>query len=471
MTNFLDEDFLLDTAQARRLYHEVAADLPIIDYHCHLDPAVIARDHRFADLAEIWLGGDHYKWRALRSNGVPERLCTGDAPAREKFDAWAATVPRLLRNPLYHWTHLELRRPFGITGMTLSPATAGTIWDTCNAKLATPAFSARGIMTQMRVELVCTTDDPVDSLEHHRAIAGDPTFATRVLPTWRPDRAMAIADPVAWNAYLGRLEAAADRSIGSFQDLLAALTTRHAYFHANGCRLSDHGLEGFPADPADDREAEAIFAAVRRGQGVDERRVERFQARMMDEFARMDHGRGWVQQLHIGALRNPNPRMMRDLGPDTGFDAIAARDYILPLAAFLGRLDADGVLPKTILYNLNPRDNEAMAVLCGSFQDGSVAGKMQFGSGWWFLDQLDGMTRQIEALSQLGLLSRFVGMLTDSRSLLSYTRHEYFRRLLCRILGRDMATGMVPDDHNLVAGLVRDVSHDNAASYFPFGRP
>ncbi len=468
VTTFLSLDFLLDTPQAQRLYHEVAANLPIIDYHCHLDPALIARDHRFADLAEIWLGGDHYKWRAMRSNGVPERLITGNASPRDKFNAWAATVPSLLRNPLYHWTHLELRRPFGITDTILSPATADGIWEACHARLATPAFSARGIMTQMQVEVVCTTDDPADTLEHHRVIAADATLKTRVLPTWRPDRAMAIADPVAWNAYLDRMGAAADRDIATFSDLLAALATRHTFFHAQGCRLSDHGLEGFPADPADDREAAAIFAAVRRGERVDEGRSERFQARMMDEFALLDHARGWVQQLHIGALRNPNPRMLRNLGPDTGFDAIAARDFIAPLAAFLGRLDGEGKLPKTIIYNLNPRDNEAIAVLCGSFQDGSVAGKMQFGSGWWFLDQLDGMTRQMESLSQLGLLSRFVGMLTDSRSFLSYTRHEYFRRLLCRILGRDMAAGMVPDDHALVAGLIRNVSHDNAARYFPF---
>jgi glucuronate isomerase len=468
MTGFLTPDFLLDTPQAKRLFHEVAADLPIIDYHCHLDPAMIARDHRFADLAEIWLGGDHYKWRAMRTNGVAERFCTGDATARGKYDQWVATVPKLLRNPLYHWTHLELRRPFGISDRLLSPATAEGIWNECNAKLATPAFSARGIMRQMRVETVCTTDDPADSLEHHRSIAADTAFPIRVLPTWRPDRAMALADPVVFNAYVDRLAGAADMHIATFGDLMRALAQRHAVFHAAGCRLSDHGLEGFPAEPCSDADAAAIFTEVRAGRVVSLDRIERFQARMMEEFALMDHAKGWVQQLHLGPLRNPNARMMRVLGPDTGFDAIAARDYIIPLSQFFSRLDDQDRLPRTIIYNLNPRDNEALAVLCGSFQDGSVAGKMQFGSGWWFLDQLDGMTRQLEAVSQLGLLSRFVGMLTDSRSFLSYTRHEYFRRLLCRILGRDMASGLIPDDHQMIAELVADVGYRNAKGYFPF---
>ncbi len=469
MTSFLTPDFLLDTPQARRLYHEVAADLPIIDYHCHLPPELVARDHRFANLGEIWLKGDHYKWRAMRSNGIAEQYCTGGASDFEKYQQWAATVPKLLRNPLYHWSHLELRRPFGISDRTLSPATAQGIWDECNAKLATPAFSARGIMAQMRVELVCTTDDPIDNLEHHRALAADPTAKVRMLPTWRPDRAMAIEDPVKFNAYVDRLGTVADLNISTFQDLLKALGKRHDYFHAQGCRLSDHGLEGFPANPADDGLATTIFASIRSGGSVSPDSIDRFQARMMDELALLDHAKGWVQQLHLGALRNPNPRMFRTLAPDTGWDCISAKDYVRPLAQFLGRLDDRNALPRTILYNLNPRDNEALAVLCGSFQDGSVAGKMQFGSAWWFLDQLDGMTRQIENLSQLGLLSRFVGMLTDSRSFLSYTRHEYFRRLICRILGQDMAKGLVPDDHALVGELIADVSYRNAKGYFPFG--
>ena len=469
MTSFLTPDFLLDTPQARRLYHEVAADLPIIDYHCHLPPELVARDHRFANLGEIWLKGDHYKWRAMRSNGIAEQYCTGGASDFEKYQQWAATVPKLLRNPLYHWSHLELRRPFGISDRTLSPATAQGIWDECNAKLATPAFSARGIMAQMRVELVCTTDDPIDNLEHHRALAADPTAKVRMLPTWRPDRAMAIEDPVKFNAYVDRLGTVADLNISTFQDLLKALGKRHDYFHAQGCRLSDHGLEGFPANPADDGLATTIFASIRSGGSVSPDSIDRFQARMMDELALLDHAKGWVQQLHLGALRNPNPRMFRTLAPDTGWDCISAKDYVRPLAQFLGRLDDRNALPRTILYNLNPRDNEALAVLCGSFQDGSVAGKMQFGSAWWFLDQLDGMTRQIENLSQLGLLSQFVGMLTDSRSFLSYTRHEYFRRLICRILGQDMAKGLVPDDHALVGELIADVSYRNAKGYFPFG--
>lgn len=468
MKPFIHDDFLLDTKQAVDLYHRFARDLPIIDYHCHLPPDLIAANYQFANLTDIWLKGDHYKWRAMRSNGIAEQYCTGDASDRDKFNQWSATVPKLLRNPLYHWTHLELRRPFGINGRLLSPATADSIWNECNAKLAQPAFTTSGIMQQMNVEVVCTTDDPIDSLEHHRAIAADRSFAIKVLPTWRPDKAMAIEDPVAYNLYVDRLAAAANVHIAHFSDLIKALAQRHDFFHATGCRLSDHGLEGFPADPADDQDASSIFSEIRAGRSVDALRCERFQARMMHEFALMDHSKGWVQQLHIGALRSPNARMQRTVGPDTGFDCISAKDYIRPLAQFLSRLDDQNRLTRTIIYNLNPRDNEALAVLCGGFQDGSIAGKMQFGSAWWFLDQLDGMTRQIESISQLGLLSRFVGMLTDSRSFLSYTRHEYFRRLLCRILGRDMVAGQVPDDIALIGELVSDVSYRNAKNYFSF---
>ena len=465
---FMDDDFLLDSEPARRLYHEYAADMPIIDYHCHLPPELVANDHRFADLAEIWLGGDHYKWRAMRSNGVAEYFCTGDAAPREKFQKWAETVPYCLRNPLYHWTHLELKRPFGITGKQLSPDTAEDIWQACNEKLADPAFSARGIMKQFDVRVVCTTDDPVDSLAHHCAVAADSTFDLRMLPTWRPDKAMAVGDLSAWNAYCDQLAAVSGISIDRYDDLLAALQKRHDHFHEQGCRLSDHGLETVPEAELSAVAIAAIFDKARCGKALDTNEIAQFQSAMLLEGARMDHAAGWVQQFHIGAIRNNNPRLFAKLGPDTGFDSIGDSNYAKPLAKLLGRLDMDDRLAKTILYNLNPKDNHVLGTMIGNFQDGSSPGKMQFGSGWWFLDQLDGMRSQIETLSQLGLLSRFVGMLTDSRSFLSYTRHEFFRRLLCQILGRDMRDGLIPEDWDLVGGMVQDISYRNAEGYFPF---
>ena len=461
---FLNDDVLLDTPQAKRLYHDVAAKQPIVDYHCHLDPALIARDHRFADLSELWLAGDHYKWRALRSNGVSEREITGDAPGRVKFQRWAETLPKCLRNPLFQWSHLELKRVFGIDRV-LCPDSAEDIWQEANAKLAQPGFTTRGLMSRFAVEMVGTTDDPADSLEHHRAIAGS-GFACRVLPSWRPDRALNIHLGEAWNAYLDRLGTLAGVSIASWQDLLLALERRHQVFHDHGCRISDCGLETVPEAPATEAEATEYVARVRAGGTLTPAEADRYRLRLMEFFAELGHRRNWVQQFHIGALRNPNPWAWKHLGPDTGFDTIADGNYIVPLGRFLGRLAERGVLSRTILYNLNPRDNEALASLCGSFQDGSVPGKIQFGAAWWFLDQLDGMTRNIETLSQLGLLARSVGMLTDSRSVVSYVRHEWFRRLLCRILGRDMRDGLIPDDHALVGGLVADVSYGNAAAWF-----
>ncbi|GIX22110.1 MAG: uronate isomerase [Gammaproteobacteria bacterium] len=468
---FIHDDFLLDTPQARRLYHEYAAPLPIIDYHCHLPPDQIADDKRFENLYEIWLAGDHYKWRAMRSNGVPERYCTGDATDWEKFLKWAETVPYTLRNPLFHWTHMELKKPFGITDKLLGPDTAKAIWDHCNRLLATEDFHARGLLRQARVTVVCTTDDPADDLEPHRRLAADTGFPVKVLPTWRPDKAMAVDDPERYNAYLDRLAAAADTDIASFDDLMAALHKRHAFFHEHGCRLSDHGIDTVWAEPYTEADIRAAFAKIRGGRALDADEIARFKSAMLYEFACMDHARGWVQQFHIGALRNANLRRFRELGPDTGFDSIGDRRYAEPLARLLGRLDAEHRLAQTILYNIHPRDNEMLATMIGNFQDDTVPGKMQFGSAWWFNDQLDGMTRQIEALSQLGLLSRFVGMLTDSRSFLSYSRHEYFRRLLCRILGRDMAGGLIPDDIEWVGRMVRDICYDNARRYFPFEAP
>jgi glucuronate isomerase len=471
---FITEDFLLERPTAQELYHRHAKHLPIVDYHCHLPPEDVAADRRFANLTQIWLAGDHYKWRAMRTNGVPEQLCTGDASDRAKFDAWSATVPRCLRNPLYHWTHLELKRPFGISDRVLDPGTADGIWSHCNSLLATPAFSARGIMTQMRVAVVCTTDDPVDDLAAHRSLAaeqaaGRTTFQTQMRPTWRPDRGMAVDDPGMFNAWIDRLAGISGVPITSLDSYLAATRVRHDAFHAAGCRLSDHGLDTVYADDAAPAGVDAIFRAVRGGRPPTPEQASVFKSFMLHQWALLDHEKGWVQQFHIGAQRNNNSRLFTALGPDKGFDSIGDASYARPLARLLDRLDRDNRLARTILYNLNPRDNEMIGTMIGNFQDGSVAGKMQFGSGWWFLDQRDGMLRQLEALSTLGLLSRFVGMLTDSRSFLSYTRHEYFRRILCNLLGDEMDRGLLPRDLALVGGLVEDVCYRNAARYFDFG--
>lgn len=469
--SFIHDDFLLDTEQARVLFHDYAKDMPIIDYHCHLHPEQVGTNKQFKNLYEVWLAGDHYKWRAMRSNGVDERYCTGDASDWEKFQKWCETVPYTLRNPLYHWTHLELRRPFGITDRLLDGSNAKRTWDECNELLATPEFSARGLMAKAKVKMVCTTDDPIHDLAHHKAVASDKSFKSAMLPTWRPDRAMAVESAKDYNSYIDRLAEVSDTQISTFDDLMAALNKRHDYFHSVGCRLSDHGLETVYAADYTDAEIKAIFAKIRGGSELNAVEIEKFQSAMMVEFALQDHAKGWVQQFHIGAIRNNNPRLFRTLGPDTGFDSIGDANYAKPLAKFLGRLDSENRLAKTIIYNLNPRDNEMIGTMIGNFQDGSSAGKIQFGSGWWFLDQMDGMTRQIEALSQLGLLSRFVGMLTDSRSFLSYSRHEYFRRILCGMLGRDMTKGLVPDDTKMVGKLISDVSFNNAKDYFPFVVP
>ncbi|MET0356538.1 MAG: glucuronate isomerase [Cellvibrio sp.] len=469
--HFIHDDFLLDTEQAKELYHNYAKHMPIIDYHCHLQPEQVADNKQFRNLFDVWLAGDHYKWRAMRSNGVDERYCTGDASDWEKFEKWCETVPYTLRNPLYHWTHLELRKPFGITDRLLDSSNAKRTWDQCNELLATPEFTARGLMTQANVKLVCTTDDPIHDLAHHQKVAADKSFKSAMLPTWRPDRAMAVESAVAYNKYIDRLAAASDTHIVNFDDLMTALNKRHDYFHANGCRLSDHGLETVYAADYTQDEIKAIFSKIRGGSELNAVEIEKFQSAMMIEFALQDHAKGWVQQFHIGAIRNNNPRLFRTLGPDTGFDSIGDHNYAKPLAKFLGRLDNENRLAKTIIYNLNPRDNDVIGTMIGNFQDGSSAGKIQFGSGWWFLDQMEGMTRQIESLSQLGLLSRFVGMLTDSRSFLSYSRHEYFRRILCGIFGRDMVKGLVPNDTKMVGKMIQDISFNNAKNYFPFKVP
>jgi glucuronate isomerase len=466
---FISENFLLRNDRAVELYHRVAKQQPIIDYHCHLPPREIAADRRFENLSQIWLHGDHYKWRAMRAAGVPERFCTGDASDWEKFQKWAETVPQTLRNPLYHWTHLELKRPFGISDRLLNPATAAGIWDECNAKLARPEFSARGIMRQMNVALVCTTDDPTDTLEEHQAIAADPSFPVKVLPAFRPDKAMAIESPAAFNAWTDRLAAVSGVDVSDrFDRFLGALRQRHDWFHSVGCRLSDHGIETFYADDYIPSDAAASFRRVRAGKTLEQGEIAEFKSAMLYELAILDHASGWVQQFHLGALRNNNSRMVQALGPDTGFDSIGDFEIARPMSRFLDRLDRDRKLAKTILYNLNPADNDVVATMIGNFQDGTTPGKMQFGSGWWFLDQKDGMEKQLNSLSNQGLLSRFVGMLTDSRSFLSYTRHEYFRRILCNLLGTEMEQGLLPDDVELVGTMVADVCYGNAARYFGF---
>lgn len=466
-TPFIHDDFLLESRAARELYHGYAEGLPIIDYHCHLKPSEIAADRRWENITQIWLYGDHYKWRAMRTAGISERLCTGDATDWEKFEAYAGLMPKALRNPLYHWTHLELARYFGIDRL-LGPDTARSIYEEANRVITEPDFTCRSLMKRSKVEVVCTTDDPVDSLADHIAIAADAGFNIQVRPAWRPDLAYAVERPEAFLAWLGKLEAAACLEIGTLDAFLAALRKRHDFFHAHGCRLSDRGLETVYSDDCTESQAAAIFAKARTRQALSPEEVRLFKSFMLFELGVMDAEKGWTQQLHYGALRNNNTAMFRALGADTGYDSIGDLPVAAALSRYLDRLALADRLPKTIIYNLNPRDNELVASMLGNFQDGKTAGKLQMGGGWWFLDQLDGMRRQIEAVSQLGLLSQFVGMLTDSRSFLSYTRHEYFRRLLCNILGSDMERGLIPNDTALVGKMVADISYHNARAYFGF---
>ena len=468
MKLFMDENFLLRTDTAQQLYHNHAAKMPVIDYHCHLDPSMIAGDRKFDNLGQIWLEGDHYKWRAMRTNGVDERFCTGkDTTDWEKFEKWAETVPYTMRNPLYHWTHLELRRAFGVNKI-LSPATAAEIFAECTEKLRTPEYSARGLMRKFNVVAVCTTDDPVDSLEHHRALHEE-GFEIKVLPTWRPDKAMAVENPETYRAYVEKLSEVSGVNIGKYADLIEALQKRHDYFAQAGCKLSDHGIEEFYAENYAHSEINAIFNKAYTGKKLTRVQTIKFKSALMLEGAKMDHAKGWTQQFHYGALRNNNTRLFNMLGADTGFDSIGDFTIAKNLSKFLNRLDTDNRLARTILYNLNPRDNDMIATMIGNFQDGSVAGKMQFGSGWWFLDQKVGMEAQINSLSSLGLLSRFVGMLTDSRSFLSYPRHEYFRRILCNLIGNDVENGELPASELPFLGqLVENVCYYNALNFFKF---
>ncbi|MBW3129386.1 glucuronate isomerase [Hymenobacter profundi] len=463
---FLGPDFLLQTETARQLYHVHAEHQPIIDYHCHLPPDQIAEDRQFENLTQIWLYGDHYKWRAMRANGVDERYITGDASDWEKFEKWAETVPYTARNPLYHWTHLELQRYFDVHEL-LDKDSARRIYDECSQKLRTPEYSVRSLLRKMSVRVVCTTDDPADSLEYHQAIR-DSDFDVQVLPTFRADKAMSPEDAEAYNAYLDKLGAAAGVDIQAFADLEKALRQRHDFFAEMGGKLSDHGLEQLYAADYTDEGIDTIFKKVRGGETLDSAEVLKFKSKMLVLLAEMDWEKGWTQQYHIGALRNNNARKLRQLGPDTGWDSIGDFPQGVALSKFFDRLDTQDKLAKTIIYNLNPADNELIATMIGNFNDGSVAGKMQFGSGWWFLDQKDGMEQQINALSNMGLLSRFVGMLTDSRSFLSYPRHEYFRRVLCNLLGNDVENGELPDNMNWLGEMVSNICYGNASTYFGF---
>ena len=468
MKNFLDENFLLQTETAQMLYHEHASKMPIIDYHCHLNPSLVANDHQFNTLTEIWLGGDHYKWRAMRTNGIDEKYCTGtDTSDWEKFEKWAETVPYTMRNPLYHWTHLELKTGFGIDKL-LSPATAREIYDECTAKLQTPEYSARNLMRKYNVEVVCTTDDPIDSLEHHVKTKKE-GFEVKMLPTWRPDKAMAVDNAASFREYVEKLSKAAGISIITFDNLIEALQIRHNFFAEAGCKLSDHGIEEFYAEDYTVAQIKAIFNKVYGGQELAHSEILQFKSAMMVIFAEMDWEKGWTQQFHYGTIRNNNSRMFHQLGADTGFDSIGTFNTSRALSKFLNRLDIQNKLTKTILYNLNPADNEMIATMTGNFQDGTVAGKIQFGSGWWFLDQKDGMEKQLNSLSVLGLLSRFVGMLTDSRSFLSYPRHEYFRRTLCNLIGNDVENGLLPfQELEFISNMVENISYNNAKSFFKF---
>ncbi|MGJ1264238.1 glucuronate isomerase [Sphingobacterium spiritivorum] len=466
MKSFLDQNFLLHSKTAQDLYHNFAKNQPIIDYHNHLIPEQIANNASFENISQVWLNGDHYKWRAMRTNGVNEKYITGNASDEEKFRKWAETVPSTMRNPLYHWTHLELQRYFGITDL-LSAKTADKIYADTAARLQTPEYSVRGLLKKMNVEVVCTTDDPTDSLNYHQQFAAEKEFF-KMLPAFRPDKAMNSDDIEALNAYINKLESVSDRSISTLQEYLDALKKRHDFFADNGCSVSDHGLEQIYAEDYTEQEIANIFAKIRARQTISYQENLKFKSAMLIYFAEWDHEKGWVQQYHLGALRNNNSRMLSILGPDTGWDSIGDFSQARALSKFLNKLDTQDKLAKTIIYNLNPADNELIATMIGNFNDGSVAGKIQFGSAWWFLDQKDGMTKQMNALSNMGLLSRLVGMLTDSRSFLSFPRHEYFRRLLCDLFGQDVENGELPNDIEEIGKIIADISYFNAKNYFKF---
>lgn len=461
---FMGEDFLLQTKTAELLYNEYAKQMPIIDYHCHLSPQQIAEDIKFENLTQAWLYGDHYKWRAMRTSGVDESYCTGNKSDYEKFEKWAATVPYTMRNPLYHWTHLELKRYFGIEEI-LNANTARLVYDNASAQIQTDAFSIKNLIRKMNVKVICTTDDPIDSLEYHKTLA-ESDFEVKIKPAFRPDKAMEVSSAANFVAYVKKLEAVTNLSVSTFNDYLFALQNRHDFFASMGCSVSDHGLEEIYVEDFTGQEIETIFSKVYGGKDLNVLEQRKFKSCMLLHFAEWDWEKGWVQQYHLGALRNNNSRMLSKLGPDTGWDSIGDFSQAAALAKFLNKLDSEDKLAKTILYNLNPADNELMASMIGNFNDGSVAGKIQFGSGWWFLDQKDGIIKQLNALSNMGLVSRFVGMLTDSRSFLSFPRHEYFRRILCNLFGDEIENGELPNDTKWVGQIIQDICYNNANDYF-----
>jgi glucuronate isomerase len=466
MTQFLDSNFLLHTKTAEDLFHNYAKKMPIIDYHNHLPPNEMADNKQFENITKVWLNGDHYKWRAMRTNGVHEKYITGNASDEEKFIKWAATVPYTMRNPLYHWTHLELQRYFGINEV-LNENSAKRIYEQCSEQLQQPSHAVRGLLEQMNVQVVCTTDDPIDDLMHHKKIKAD-NWSIKVLPAFRPDKAMNVDNAQSFNSYLNNLEKASNVSISDYTDYITALKNRHNYFANNGCSISDHGLENIYAEPYTTIEIKNIFEKIRTGKELSLTENLKFKSAMLIQFAEWDWEKGFVQQYHLGALRNNNERMLNQLGPDTGWDSIGDFDQAQSLAKFLNKLDTNNTLAKTIIYNLNPADNEVFATMIGNYNDGSTAGKIQWGSGWWFLDQKDGMIKQINALSNMGLLSKFVGMLTDSRSFLSFPRHEYFRRILCNLFGTEIENGELPNDVPWVGKIIEDICYQNAKAYFKF---
>lgn len=469
MNDFIHDDFMLQTTTARNLFHKYAKKMPIIDYHCHLVPKEIAVDYKFRTITELWLGGDHYKWRLLRANGVNEKYITGDASDWEKFEKWAATIPYTMRNPMYHWTHLELKRVFGIDDL-LNPDTAREIYDRANEMLQKPEYSARGLMKKFNVEVVCTTDDPLDSLEYHKQIK-ESGFEVKVLPTWRPDKSMAVENVDNFRAYVEELSKITGINITTFDSYSLAISKRHDYFQANGCKLADHGIDNFFSERCTHDEASAIFDKIyNRKEILTDLEVLKFKSMMLHENAVLNHSKGWVQQFHYGAIRNNNTSMFNKLGADAGFDSMNDVSYVAKnMSRFFDNLELDNKLSKSIVYNLNPNDNYLVASMIANFQDGTVPGKIQFGSGWWFLDQKDGMEDQMNILSSQGLLSRFVGMLTDSRSFVSYPRHEYFRRILCNLIGNDVEAGLLPDSEiEFLGKMVEDICYNNAKEYFNF---
>ncbi len=468
MERFIHDDFMLQSESARRLFHEHAAAMPIIDYHCHLNPGRLCADHRFRSVTEAWLEGDHYKWRAMRANGIDERLITGDADDREKFRAWARTVPYTLRNPLFHWTHLELERVFGISDTLLDVESADRVFDECNERLASPGFGAQSIVAKFNVRIVCTTDDPVDSLEQHTAWHALEKAPFAMLPAWRPDRALSADNQAIFRPWIERLETISGIRINKYDDMLDALGSRHEFFHSAGCRLSDHGLESIPADDWNEKQVKGIFSKALSGKTLADDECGKYRSALLHRLALMDCDRGWTQQFHLGVLRNTNSKMFESLGADAGYDSIGDFSHARSTARFLDRLEREGRLAKTVIYNINPADNELFATMIGNFQSGPTPGKLQFGSGWWFLDQKDGMEAQINSLSNMGMLARFIGMTTDSRSFLSFPRHEYFRRVLCNMVGTDMENGLIPRDMDLVGRMIRGICYLNARDYFCF---